>query len=155
MSQWVTQNEEHDNCDENFGYFDLPDLVYVQSRKKSVSLFDWDADLEVHVDQGQQRNDRVKCEAGHVPGEDIHPGGSQGGRRSLDFVSSLLGFDFEKSRSVDQEGKQENKQNSQQARSISSMKIWSAKERGDIRHQNWLDLAFNNVKPKDRYFVLD
>ena len=119
----MTQNVEHDNCDQNFGHCDLPDLVHVKSRKKSVSLFDCNADLEVHVDQRQQWNGRVKCDTGNVPDEDIHPGGSKGGRRQHYFLAISLRCDLEKSQSVDQKGKQENEQNCQPTRSISSVKI--------------------------------
>ena len=119
----MAQNVEHDNRDENSGHCDLPDLVHIKSRKKSVSLFDCNADLEVHVDQGQEWNDRVKCDTEDVPDKDIHPGGSQGGRPQLYFLATSLRCDLEKSQSVDQKRKQENEQNGQPTRSISSVKI--------------------------------
>ena len=129
----MTQNVEHDNCDEDFGHCDLPDLVHVESREKFVPLFNGDADLEVHVDQGQQWDDRVKRDTGHVSHEDIHPGGSQGCRHQLDFLATLLSGDFETSENVNQEGKQEYEQNGQPTRSVSSVKICSVKQERDIQ----------------------
>ena len=129
----MTQNVKHDNCDENFGHCNLPDLVHVESREKSVPLFNCDADLEVHVDQGQQWDNRVKCDAGNVSDEDVKPGGSQGCRHQLDFLATLLSGDFEISENVDQKAKHEYYQNGQPTRSGPSVKICSVNGRHE-RH---------------------
>ena len=86
MTQTVKQNYGH----QDFGDSNLPNLIYIEPREKSVASLESKVDLDVHEDQRHQGEDCLKDHTANVSEEDIHPGDPQSCGHCSDNISIVI-----------------------------------------------------------------